>query len=67
MISDLDIYRSDQALIQQHGNATAIEAAMNADAMLDKSDMDGAAVWFRIIDAVHNLQREVPRAGETRH
>ena len=44
MPSDLDIYRSAHALIQQHGGAAAIEAAMKTDAMLDKGDLNGAAV-----------------------
>lgn len=39
MTSDLDIYRSAHALIQQHGEAAAIEAAMKADALLDKGDL----------------------------
>ncbi len=35
MTSDLDIYRSAQALIKQHGQDAPIHAAMRADAMLD--------------------------------
>ena len=41
--TDLDIYRSAKLLIDQHGEAAAIEAAMKADAMLDEGDLDGAA------------------------
>ncbi len=44
MTSDLDVYRSAHALIQQHGEAAAIEAAMKADAMLDKGDLEGAGL-----------------------
>ncbi len=29
-----------------------IEAAMRADAMLDRADLDGCAVWKRILRAV---------------
>ena len=57
MTSDLDIYRSAHALIQQHGEGAAIQAAMSADAMLDQGDLDGAAVWRRIVAAVNELQR----------
>ena len=56
MTSDLDIYRSAQALIKQHGKDAPIEAAMRADAMLDKGDLDGCAVWKRILRAVEELQ-----------
>ncbi len=67
MTSEIDIYRSAHALIQQHGEAAAIEAAMKADAMLDKGDLDGAAVWRRIVTAVNEIQREELEPGEQRH
>ncbi len=62
MTSDLDIYRSAQALIKQHGEDAPIEAATRADAMLDKGDLDGAATWQRILRAVEELQRVEPSA-----
>ena len=40
----LDIYRSAHLLVEHHGAVTPIHAAMNADAMLEKGDMDGRAV-----------------------
>ena len=67
MTSNLDIYRSAHALIQQHGEAAAIEAAFRADAMLDKGDLDGAAVWRQIVAAVNEIQREELEPGEQRH
>ena len=67
MISDLDIFRSAHALIQQHGDEAAIQAAMQEDAMIEKGDLDGAAVWRRIVNAVEELQREEPATGERRH
>ena len=67
MSTDLDIYRSAHALIQPHGEAAAIEAAMKADAMLDNGDLDGAAVWRLIVAAVNELQREKLIPGEKRH
>ena len=44
MTSDLDIYRSANELIEQHGEAADIEAAMRADACLAAGDMEGEAV-----------------------
>ncbi len=38
MIPDLDIYRSANVLVKQHGQAAPIHAAMQADAMLEKGD-----------------------------
>ena len=59
MTTDLDIYRSAKLMIDQHGEAAAIQAAMKADAMLDKGDLDGAAVWRRIVVV---SQSEIRRA-----
>ena len=67
MTSALDIYRSAQLLVDQHGDEAPIFAAMEADAMLDKGDLDGAAVWRRIVRAVEELQREEPGPGERKH
>ncbi len=39
IVSDLDIYRSG-VLVKQHGEDAPIEAAMRADAMLDKGDLE---------------------------
>ena len=67
MIPDLDIYRSAQVLVKQHGPDAPIHAAMRADAMLDKGDLDGYAVWRRILRAVEELQREIATAGDQIH
>ncbi len=34
---------------------------------LDSDDMDGYAVWKRIVGAIKDMQQETPRAGEQRH
>ncbi len=48
MIPDLDIYRSAQVLVKQHGPDAPIHAAMRADDMLEAGDLDGYAVWKRV-------------------
>ncbi len=40
---------------------------MNADAMFDKGDLDGYAVWKRILRAVEELQGTAPKPGEAVH
>ncbi len=45
MIPDLDIYRSAQLLVKILDQDAPIHAAMRADAMLDKGDSNGCAVW----------------------
>ncbi len=67
MTSDLDIYRSAQVLVKQHGPDAPIHAAMRADAMLEKGDLDGYAVWKRILRAVGELQGTAPKPGEAVH
>ncbi len=55
-IPDLDIYRSANVLVKQHGADAPIHAAIRAGVMLDKGDLGGYAVWRRILRAVEELQ-----------
>ncbi len=55
MTSDIDTYRSANELIKQHGDAADIEAAMRADERLAAGDMEGEAVWLRILKAIAEL------------
>ncbi len=66
-MKDLDIYRSANLLVKQHGEDAPIHAAMRADAMLDKGDLDGYAVWKRILAAVKELLRKQPVGGDRVH
>ncbi len=65
MIPDLDIYRSANVLVKQHGQDAPIHAAMRADAMLEAGDLDGYAVWKRIIKAVGELLSKERPDGAT--
>ncbi len=67
MIPDLDINRSTNVLVKRYGQDAPIEAAMRADAMLEKGDLGGYAVWRRILRAVGELQRQVATAGDQIH
>ncbi len=55
MTSDLDIYRAAKLLIDQHGQNAAFRAARRADALLKAGDLDGAAIWRRVVKAIHEL------------
>ena len=59
-VSDLDIYRSAKLLVKQHGKEAPIHAALKADAMLDRGDLDGQAAWLRILVAVEALLETRP-------
>ncbi len=64
MISNLDIYRTANVLIREHGEDAALEAAQRADAMLEKGSLDGQRVWKRVLAAVREIQREEPEEWE---
>ncbi len=64
MTSDLDIYRTANVLVKHYGKEADLEAAQRADAMLEKGSLDGQRVWKRVLAAVKEIQREVPREGE---
>jgi len=66
-LSTLDIYRSANLLVRQHGEDAPIHAAMRADAMLEAGDLDGYGVWKRILRAVEELQGAGPKPGEVVH
>ena len=62
--ADLNIYRSANVLIHDHGQDAPIQAAMKADAMLDKGDLDGAAAWRRITPSNTHMQLTRHRSSQ---
>ncbi len=69
MTTDIDIFRSAKALIDQHGEFEAeLHAAMRADELLEAGDMDGRRVWLSVLEAVQELtSREPPGEGAAVH
>ncbi len=67
MTSNLDIYRSANELIEQHGEDAPLHAAMRADELMETGDMDGRAVWLRIVKAVEELLANERPEGEKVH
>ena len=65
MTSDIDIYRSANLLIQQHGEDAPVHAAMRADELMEAGDMEGRAVWKMILKAIEELlSKERPGDAE---
>jgi hypothetical protein len=56
MITDLDIYRAANMLIERYGRRAVAEAAKMIDAMLDHGDLESRTAWLRIKQAVADLQ-----------
>ena len=67
MIPHLDIYRSAAVLVREHGEYAPLEAAMNADSMLDKGDIEAQRVRPRILAAVKELQNTSPQESDVLH
>ena len=55
MTEDTDVFRAAALHIKQHGEDAPIHAAMRADELLMEGDVDGAAVWKRIVKVVEAL------------
>ena len=67
MISERDAYRSAQLLIDEQGAGAFAHAAGRASGFVMEGAADQAITWQRIADAVRELQRLRPGAGETLH
>ncbi len=67
MTIDLDIYRSANTLIKQHGDRAELYAAMRADEPLEAGDMEGRRVWLRVLEAVQELAKPKPDEGDAVH
>ncbi len=53
--------------MKRHGQDAPIQAAMRADAMLEAGDLDGYAVWRRILRTVGELDETAPGPKEAQH
>jgi hypothetical protein len=56
MIPELDIWRAANLLIRRLGADAELEASRRADLMLDRGDVEGRLVWFRIWRAIAEPQ-----------
>ena len=63
----MDVYRSAHILVREFGEDAPLEAAKQADAMLEVGDVVGSRAWKRIVAATQELLRNAPRKGEPTH
>jgi len=61
MVSNLDIYRAANMLIERYGDKAVIEAAKRIDTMLERGDLAGRDVWQRIRRAIDDLQAQLSK------
>jgi hypothetical protein len=63
-VEPIEIWRSAKLLIDHHGDSAALHALSRASAFKISGDEVGAAVWFRIFDAIEELCRTQRNEGE---
>ncbi len=56
-VSDLDIFRSANLHLDQHGDQAVAKAREMVRTMKRRGDHDGADTWLRIIVALEVMQR----------
>jgi hypothetical protein len=66
VIIDLISFRAAKVLIDQHGIDAPKIASLKLERLLDEDNLDGAAVWLRILAAAEELARD-RREGEALH
>ena len=57
MSEEKDIWQAAKLLVDRYGDEAPVQAAMRADALLAEGDIDGQAIWKRILSAVEELLR----------
>ena len=62
----MDHYRTASEMIRHHGDEAALQAALKADALLAKGDMQGAKVWRGVVKKIEILLKQSAE-GQTRH
>ena len=55
ILSDWELWACANEQLRQHGENAAIFAAMRADELLEKADLDGVQNWLLIIDRIEQL------------
>jgi hypothetical protein len=64
---DVDTWRAALLMVKRYGDRAAFEVAMRANLALAEGDVDVAAAWRRILDALDRLQAKAPADGEKVH
>jgi hypothetical protein len=61
-VQEIDVWRSASLLLERHRPDAALIAAMRADQLLDKGEVEGCRVWQRIVRTIRDLERK-PSSG----
>jgi hypothetical protein len=60
VVSELEIWRAANLLLERYGDNATAEGTARADALAEAGEREGAAVWRRITEAVAQLANKTP-------
>jgi hypothetical protein len=63
-MNEADIWRTAKEMIQQYGAEAQIRARLRAEILLEYGIPEGAEEWMRVAEAIAELDRKKPEAGE---
>lgn len=66
-MDEIDIWRAANQMRELFGADAAIHSAMRADKLMDQGDIEGFVMWNRVVAALNEWERVMPRDGEARH
>ena len=58
MLSDWELWACANEMIRQHREDAGIQAAMKADEMLARTDLEGARTWREIVRRIEQLNAQ---------
>ncbi|HEX8533803.1 MAG TPA: hypothetical protein VF662_06515 [Allosphingosinicella sp.] len=64
ILTDWELWACAQEMVRQHGFDAPIIAAMRADELMKKVDLDGAANWRLIVQRINQL---IPPGEASKH
>jgi hypothetical protein len=66
-MDEIDVWHSARIMMAELGEGAELAAAMWTDRMYLERDAQAFRVWVRITAAIIDLERRVPRHGESIH
>jgi hypothetical protein len=66
-ISEIDVWRAAQQMIEIYGEDAGWQAALRADHLLEEGDSGGFNVWVRIVKSIKALQQDMPSASDPKN
>ncbi len=62
-VDDIDVWRMASLLTNTYGAGAANDALQRATELLRAGDIEGHAVWVRVVRAIERLQQMAPDDG----